>query len=329
MLEELSLSRCNAYFAANGVAFSPLELRSHIPIFCGAALSKLRVVSLAGVHIDWTSTALRGLSELEIKYHASDVMPSFEQFKDMLVGCPDLLKLTLLGWGPRPPLPSKRTCAPEMSSRVNITEPPIILPKVTHFSIGFVDIEYTIQLLSTLSLPSLEYLSMEDVSRTINPMEIQDATFLMEWLSRDPAMDISMIPPLPLSLAKIATLHLNGISSTTSSMSSLFVQCSSLRSLHLIQTDTTPLSALHPLVPRDMASGVAVTPCPDLAELVLDSPDFDALTNLATNRNDAGCPSLKRVFVEMSDEDDDDCCINDITRAVFDAAGIKLLAFSS
>ncbi|KDQ32137.1 hypothetical protein PLEOSDRAFT_1024822, partial [Pleurotus ostreatus PC15] len=64
LLHTLKLSRCNAYFAAKGQAFSPVELRTHIPVFGGTTAGNLRVVSLAGVHVDWSVSALKGLTEL-------------------------------------------------------------------------------------------------------------------------------------------------------------------------------------------------------------------------------------------------------------------------
>src|ERR1700691_3207131 len=91
MLERLSLSRCNVYFAASGEIFRPAALKQPIPLFGGGeGLKRLQKVVLAGVHVDWSNSGLLDLVELELKYHAMDVMPSLSQFVTILTGCPDL-----------------------------------------------------------------------------------------------------------------------------------------------------------------------------------------------------------------------------------------------
>ncbi|TFK66302.1 hypothetical protein BDN72DRAFT_772168, partial [Pluteus cervinus] len=52
MLEFVSLSRCNAFFAERGEVFRPRNLAEPIPLFGGRA-NRLRDVELAGVHVEW------------------------------------------------------------------------------------------------------------------------------------------------------------------------------------------------------------------------------------------------------------------------------------
>ncbi|KAG2024051.1 hypothetical protein CC2G_001648 [Coprinopsis cinerea AmutBmut pab1-1] len=100
ILESASLSRCNAYFAAPGETFQPESMRSPIALFGGRSLQSLRDVSLVGVHVDWDKSALVHLRRLEFKYHSRDVMPTIHQFLRILGQCPDLLELSIVGWGP-------------------------------------------------------------------------------------------------------------------------------------------------------------------------------------------------------------------------------------
>ncbi|KAF4564488.1 hypothetical protein EYR36_002424 [Pleurotus pulmonarius] len=338
LLHTLKLSRCNAFFAAKGQTFSPAELGTHIPVFGGTTAGNLRVVSLAGVHVDWSASALKGLTELEVKYHASDVMPSFTQFKGILAACPDLVKLSVLGWGPRPPLPTRASDGvPGEEEAVAVQHPPIRLLKLTHFSFGFVDLDYAIDLLSQFSFPRLENLTIEDVSRTINPSTAQDATPLIEWLAH-----ISSTPEEapsgnddilehPFPLPDIKTLQFNGISALRIAVTHFLSCCSSLQSLHLSNAEgSTLLSSLKPQSTEFSPEPAVSIPCPELAELTVDFErvDFDMLADVVTSRSDAGTPSLERVFVEMSEDEGEECAISDMARAVFTAAGIKLLAFS-
>ncbi|TFK33159.1 hypothetical protein BDQ12DRAFT_658357, partial [Crucibulum laeve] len=64
LLETLSLSRCNAYLASKGQIFQPAALRQPMPLFGGLLFDRLQDVFLVGVHLDWSNSSLRNLSEL-------------------------------------------------------------------------------------------------------------------------------------------------------------------------------------------------------------------------------------------------------------------------
>ncbi|KAG2338845.1 hypothetical protein BDR05DRAFT_892857, partial [Suillus weaverae] len=65
MLQDVLLSRCNAFFAAKGELFHPSAMRHPVSWFGGgSAFHSLRRVSLAGVHVNWTNSGLSGLLEL-------------------------------------------------------------------------------------------------------------------------------------------------------------------------------------------------------------------------------------------------------------------------
>ncbi|KAF9463177.1 hypothetical protein BDZ94DRAFT_1193387, partial [Collybia nuda] len=103
ILESLSLSRCNAYFASKQESFHPIKLKEPIPLFGGLPLEKLREVSLTGVHVEWSSSKLCDLTSLNFKYQASDVMPTLDEFIATLSTCANLEQLSIIGWGPQFP----------------------------------------------------------------------------------------------------------------------------------------------------------------------------------------------------------------------------------
>ncbi|KAF8883817.1 hypothetical protein BD779DRAFT_810564 [Infundibulicybe gibba] len=184
MLQTISLSRCNAYFASKGQRFQPASLKQPIPLFGGVALDGLREVTLSGVHLDWAQSPLQNLTSLELKYHASDVMPTLAQFTDILAACPDLQRLSIIGWGPRLPEGAHGTPISDMlgSGKPHVGKI-LHMPHLTDFSFGFIDIDYAMELLSLFTFPALRTLSLEDLAASLTPLGMQDATPLLEWLT--------------------------------------------------------------------------------------------------------------------------------------------------
>ncbi|KAI9461125.1 hypothetical protein HD554DRAFT_1531774 [Boletus coccyginus] len=85
LLQTIRLARCNEYFVVQGEVFLPTDLAVPVAWFGGGtALCHLRHVSLSGVHVDWTRSGLTGLRELELRYHAQDVMPTLSEFQSIL-----------------------------------------------------------------------------------------------------------------------------------------------------------------------------------------------------------------------------------------------------
>jgi len=212
MLESVSLSRCNLYFAASGQVFQPDSLRQPVQFFGGIALERLTSVSLVGVHLNWNQSCLRNLTNFELKYHASDVMPTLQQFTTILEACPGLLHLAIFGWGP----------ILDISSPVGRGE--LRLSNLKKFSFGFLDIPYAIRLLSLFDFPLLEEFVLEDIARVVSPLEVQDSTAVFLWLASaqdgiSPTLtgpqggrtDLSTYRRTTLPLAKIRTFQLNGI----------------------------------------------------------------------------------------------------------------------
>lgn len=241
VLETISLSRCNVYFASKGEMFSPVALKQPIPLFGDAeALPALCTVSLAGVHVDWSISNLRNLKELELKYHASDVMPTLVDFVAILADCPDLEYLTVLGWGPQ---------FEEKEGDGDIQSPLVVtLPHLKHLTIGFLDAQYAIKMLSIFDLPVLEGLTIEDISSTLHSSDHQDASSILDFFTMinaedDPTRSHPSMYRLPLS--NIHSLELRGLHYASSSTLSRFLHAlTTLHRLSIIHTSDVVLSSL-------------------------------------------------------------------------------------
>ncbi|KAK0236384.1 hypothetical protein EDD85DRAFT_752888, partial [Armillaria nabsnona] len=177
-LKRLSLSRCNAYFALKDQIFQPQRLRDSLPLFGGIPLPGLNHLSLVGVHVNWSAAAssLSNLTSLELKYHAPDVLPTWIEFTDLISGSPDLRHLSVIGSCP---------CGAAGSTLISALT-------LSHFTLGFVDVDDAVQFVSSMHFPALESLSLEDVRSALDPIEtVQDAAPLLECIIR---MTSSTIP---------------------------------------------------------------------------------------------------------------------------------------
>lgn len=302
-LESLSLSRCNAYFAARGQSFQPLSMAEPIALFGGMLAPKLREVCLVGVHIDWErSAALSNLTSLDFKYHAQDVLPTLSQFASILDRCPGLQQLTILGWGPR---------LDDVQSQP-VTS--LVLPSLTRLSFGFVDMAYGTQFLSMLQIPGLKELSLEDVSTTVNPIDTQESSQILEWLfTSQPAARASFssndgLPVNPIPLQSVTSLELHHIRSTQSIFASLFRCFPNLSALSCIDVSDEALLALCPYAISDptvmlnkRTSSRTGCLCPVLEDLYCQDADPEVLVALVTERSIIGSvPPLQSVTLEYA-----------------------------
>ncbi|KAK0438434.1 hypothetical protein EV421DRAFT_1738488 [Armillaria borealis] len=276
-LRSVKLSRCNAYFVGKGETFEPAGLREPLRLFGGQEIEMLREVGLVGVHVDWVgSPGLRNLLDLELKYHASDVMPAFQEFRAILEGCPDLKHLSIVGWGPRFDDPAVS----------DSTTTPIRLPNLIRFSLGFVDTEYAIRLLEHMALPVLLELALEDVSRSLSLYDAEslpDVKVLLDWFTGDH-------DAIPCS--KLLTLELHGIHCYDSDALRRFL-CSfpAVGTMCLSDVDVVLLEALKP---------GALRPCPALEELRCRGVDFPKLSELVGARTSSlNVSSFKKVHVDL------------------------------
>ena len=285
LLESVSLSRCNLYFAARGQVFRPISLRQSIQLFGGVALERLTSVSLVGVHIDWNQPSLRNLTNLELKFHASDVMPNIQQFTAILEACPGLNHLAIFGWGPTLDVPS-----PVEGYRISLSS-------LEKFSFGFLDTSYAIRLLSLFDFPLLEEFVLEDIGKVVSPLEVEDSTSLLLYLAstldgtsatppRRIGSDLPRYGPTTLPLDKIRSFELHGIRLINPDAVRMFFQrLTSLTKLTLYDDVNSILELLG--VPIVASQPILL---PLLQELRCQDMDPEILLNVVTSR--AGANAL-------------------------------------
>lgn len=307
MLRSLSLSRCNAYFAGKGEMFKPESLRPPLKLFGGIPLTQLRNVSLVGVHIDWSRTHLVNLHQLELKYHASDVMPSLDEFLDILSACPDLTKLSIIGSGPRleyrththfpepesEPEPEPVGLGPRSSQSPVSFHPAITLDRLTRFAFGFVDVAYAVNVLSLFRLPALREMEIEDVSLTLNPYEERDASAVLKFLTSNRVRSIAAAPgALGIPLDQITSLELRGLCAGRDDFSSFFSHMTSLERLVLSDTSDEAVLSLNsrPHAPEVICPVLNVLHCRDM--------DSKTVVETVSGRSDIGAQALKLLILE-------------------------------
>ncbi|KAI0367309.1 hypothetical protein BV20DRAFT_950453 [Pilatotrama ljubarskyi] len=178
-LESLVLMRCNE-FVSYHPQFSPAERRdpAHFP-FGGLLpasrcsnmerplLPHLKQLVLSGVHLDWYSLPLllppsqpagdTGLQRLELSYHCANVRPRAQEFRAILQACQRLSSLTVRVSGPESP-ESPVSCNPLPSA------PPVALPHLKAFELGYDDIYTATTLLDSVDFAQVQHVVLEDSS---------------------------------------------------------------------------------------------------------------------------------------------------------------------
>jgi len=279
LLETVSLSRCNAYLASRGQTFQPVALRRSLPLLGGSMsdITNLKTVILIGVHVEWDSTILKGLTELQLKYHSSDVMPTTPQFREILEACPKLLSLTISGWGP---------LLDESSKDLG---PIFHLPSLKQFNFGFVDVQYAVNLLGLFFMPSLESLSLEDVNGLVDPMHLQDSSALLNWLVIQCEAGYNHIP-----LRNLITLTMVSQMAGSSPYVRLFENLSLLERIAIRNSNETVLRSLNS---TSSITGACV--CPGLRELLCQGMSPETLLQVIEGRvRDKSARTLERAVIE-------------------------------
>ena len=293
VLEKLSLSRCNAYFTSRDQTFQSASLRRPIKLFGDIALGRLREVSLVGVHIDWSDPPLKNLTHLILQYHAHDVMPTLEQFQRILIACPTLRHLSVIGWGPI-----------LNGSESSEGQEPIILglPILTRFSFGFMDTEYATRLLSLLDFPCLTQFKLEDVSKLVDPLDPLDISPLLEWFTTTYQISIHISTRLPLNRIRIMEFH--GVDTNRKTFSDFLQQLTSLHHLGCYNIDDDIVRALIPdqdfLLPPTRQLLEKNWVCPLLAELHCQDVDPETILDVVSSRASTNFVfDLRKVIVEF------------------------------
>jgi hypothetical protein len=279
LLEVLSLSRCNAYLAAQGQNFQPGHLAKPMSLLGGgeSALDSLSTVTLVGVHIDWNYTVLKNLKRLEFKYHSRDVMPTPEQFRCILNSCPGLLNLSIVGWGPR------------LDDAATYPEGMFYLPALKELTFGFVDVGYAVKLFSLFHIPNLQSLVLEDINPFVTPVNVQNASQLLDWLAARPRTSPS-IPPIRLSC--LVHLELRCIRAEKQAFSNFLDQLVLLQHLTFFNMLDDTLDCL-----CSTGSGKDVYVCPKLTELHCMDVNPHALIRVACRRGRMSLESLQRMRI--------------------------------
>jgi F-box-like len=325
LLRSLSLSRCNAYLASKGAVFHPIRLRDPIPLFGGLALDALRDVSLSGVHVDWARSSLRNLTRLEFKYHASGVMPSLDQFFDIMSGCSNLRHLSIIGWGPQFEKLAAEGNTQENWDPTTKARRIIQLRHLVNFSFGFIDVNYAVKVLSLFSFPSIENLTLEDVSFTLNPLEYQDATPILDWLTpRDDSESSDACITTPrtvcgIPLDGIVSLQLYSIHASDSVFSCFFSAFPGLQKLGLFDVTDLALQTLYPSSDPDFHH-----PCPVLRELECRNVDSTTLVDVVRSR--ATIESILPLESISFDSNDPLRQLTHADRLKLNDAGIKVMS---
>ncbi|KAG9308383.1 hypothetical protein JVU11DRAFT_11976 [Chiua virens] len=220
---------------------------------------------------------LTDLRELELRYHAQDVMPTLSDFRSMLCASPGLERLVIVGWGPRMDgdgIPGR-------------DDPHTIdLPRLEELEIGFIDVTYAINLLSLFVLPSLRVLSIEDVVFGIQPSEPRDRSLLLDHLVDMNATD-------QVSLSRLDELTLRCLYAETTSIRSVFNHLRALTSLCLNRVDAMALLA---------TCSALCGACDQLRTLTL--KDVDA-TTVALVLWSVSFPPHVRIFLDIEENQDD------------------------
>ncbi|OAX43018.1 hypothetical protein K503DRAFT_732428 [Rhizopogon vinicolor AM-OR11-026] len=100
-MERLEIHRMGQPFVWLGSGFEVKGRRSPVVLF-GGQTQALKYLCLSGVHIDWNATPLSNLSTLDLRKIAMNVAPTLDRFREVLLACPRLHKLSLDGAGPQP-----------------------------------------------------------------------------------------------------------------------------------------------------------------------------------------------------------------------------------
>ncbi|KAF5335603.1 hypothetical protein D9758_017264 [Tetrapyrgos nigripes] len=267
-LQTLALLRCNVYFAMEGQTFQPDDLKEPIPLFGGRPVEHLREVSLVGVHVDWVESPIRNLRKLEFKYHAYDVMPSLQEFMDILSSCPNLENLAILGWGPQLSNNDFTENYVDSPDDKHLSGSPFVLENLLTFHFGFTRVQYGLKLLSLFRLPSIKRLDLEDVSTIADPLGHGDASPILDWLSLaddrahaddDLVSSASSSPGVSVKshrytipLMNVEHLGLSGLSSSESTFFRFLRAFQSLKKISLSNADPNLLLALAPQNPPQL-----------------------------------------------------------------------------
>ncbi|KAH8111362.1 hypothetical protein DFH11DRAFT_1546753 [Phellopilus nigrolimitatus] len=264
-LRRFALSRCNAYFALEGTHFAPK------PLFCAT-------VTLAGVHVDWTRTPLRNLTEFSLKYHAQGVLPTPRELVSILRSSPNLERLCILGWG---------VCSIDDETSFSNLEGTVVLRNLQELNFGWVGIQHSLKLLSLFSwhMPKLRALALEDVANSLDPIFTQDSSVVLDYIFSMLSTSNKRSGAPSTSHVAVEELSLHSTRFSADSCRRLLLCLQNLKDLTLHNVGDAFLMSLFP---SNGAGVCEATLCPKLSRVVI--RDADGVS-----------PSMLEYFMEARD----------------------------
>ncbi|KAG8894772.1 hypothetical protein FRC00_008481 [Tulasnella sp. 408] len=135
----------------------------------GGEAPKLGTMTISGVHVPWASFPTSNLQSLEFDFHSSDVQRSCRTFFGILGSVNNLKSLTIMqgGAGLRFDdrwLERSSVSGPSSNNQSELATNPIrrlTLPSLTELVFTFTECEFTCDLLSVLSFPKVQKLTLE------------------------------------------------------------------------------------------------------------------------------------------------------------------------
>lgn len=285
-LDTLSLNRCNAYAGLPGTtpdSITPTEL------FNGNAyLPKLRHVVLSGVYIDYSCSGFKDLISLDLRHQSHGVSPSLQDLHQILRASPELSSLSLVALSP--------SCSRGFEES---SDTPVVMSHLKELTLGWWNVEDTIELLGVLQIPAVEVLSLEDIGSsllgsledsTFNGFPIHDSTQIFDALMEmnevnhnhpslsPPSVASSSSSPrhphkTPSFPSALRTLAINNVHLDPTAFSEFLPRLTHLEELELKSVDNILIGALRVVIQPPINDQYAATcnsgPGPTLRTLKL------------------------------------------------------------
>ncbi|KAJ3980802.1 hypothetical protein F5890DRAFT_1418913 [Lentinula detonsa] len=335
LLQSLTLMRCNDYISHSPI-FQPSNMKSpglfssfnylepnHLNLF-----PQLRILTLRGVHVAWSSLALShpSLTSLELSSHCSNIRPTQSEFRGLLNSCPKLRSLIVNGSGF---VSDGEDLSLKTGIRnINKNVKPVLLLLLEELKIGYRSALEGCDILDIIYAPNTRHLSLEDAT---HPGEVDqvEADRLLLFIAGLHPSSISALKPAPLFPA-IQKIVLKGVRAHTDTFRKLLLSIPHLQSLELYQIPTLmdvicamlPIPTIHVstkttyqrlLSSRSASPGSSLTsfspssPCPRLQEFCIRAMNIsqEDLRFIAkewiSGRSETGAGNLKRLDIHLFD----------------------------
>ncbi|KAJ7175813.1 hypothetical protein C8R46DRAFT_70508 [Mycena filopes] len=265
LLEELGLYNYEESEIEEVEHFEPAALCEAFLPFHGNA-PKITHVAFWGVHIAWEAALpmLQGLREIELAYHTRDVRPSFETFRAMLEGSPEIELLSLCFSGP--------------VGDMEVVE----VPSLRTLVLCYLEPDFVQPFLAALVLPGLDELNVDLVE--------EDFTDFAKQLAEPARGQTRSL------LAGLTTMKLTGLQCNDDTCAVVMAQLEGLKRLHLnCEGEEGRFFEL-----LTQLKGSAPLYCPKLESLRVEGVEGSELRKLVEIRQNAGA-KLQQVFIGSRD----------------------------